>query len=143
LILPGYFAGAIIVFIWAFTDLGTPLIFGYSRLVPVQIFDAVNEVHTNPAGYALVVVVLGLTVALFVLSKRVLAGRRYEMIGRGPVAGAEVAATRLQTALLWSLFGGLLAVALVPHLMVILQSLSEHWFFSVLPSAWTVGPERA
>lgn len=31
LILPGYFAGAIIVFIWAFTDLGTPLIFGYSR----------------------------------------------------------------------------------------------------------------
>ena len=42
LILPGYFAGAIIVFIWAFTDLGTPLIFGFSRVVPVQIFDAVN-----------------------------------------------------------------------------------------------------
>jgi hypothetical protein len=34
LILPGWFAGAIIVFIWAFTDLGTPLIFGFSQVVP-------------------------------------------------------------------------------------------------------------
>src|SRR5258708_38382062 len=64
LILPGYFAGAIIVFIWAFTDLGTPLIFGVSRVVPVQIFDAVNEINTNPLGDALVVFVLILTVLL-------------------------------------------------------------------------------
>src|SRR5438876_11787314 len=80
LILPGYFAGAIIVFIWAFTDLGTPLIFGFSRVVPVQIFDAVNEVNTNPMGYTLVVFVLVLTVVLFVLSKRLLGRKGYEMM---------------------------------------------------------------
>ncbi|HAV60786.1 MAG TPA: ABC transporter permease, partial [Verrucomicrobiales bacterium] len=57
LILPGWFAGAIIVFIWAFTDLGTPLIFGFSKVVPVQIFDSVSEINTNPMGYALVVLV--------------------------------------------------------------------------------------
>jgi len=68
LILPGYFAGAIIVFIWAFTDLGTPLIFGFSRVVPVQIFDSINELNTNPIGYALVVFVLLMTVVLFVVS---------------------------------------------------------------------------
>src|SRR5207245_4605564 len=67
LILPGYFAGAVIVFIWAFTDLGTPLIFGFSRLVPVQIFDAINDLNTNPIGYALVVFVLLLTLALFLI----------------------------------------------------------------------------
>jgi len=139
LLLPGYFAGAIIVFIWAFTDLGTPLIFGYSRLVPVQIFDAVNEVHSNPMGYALVVLVLGLALALFILSKRLLASRRYEMVARGAVAGAEQAVGSVGTTVLWLGFGGLLLVALVPHLMVILQSLSEHWFFSILPRAWTVG----
>ena len=33
LMLPGYFAGAVLVFIWAFTDLGTPLIFDYQRVV--------------------------------------------------------------------------------------------------------------
>ena len=76
LILPGYFAGAAIVFIWAFTDLGTPLIFGFSRVVPVQIFDAVNELNTNPMGYALVVLVLALTLTLFLASKRAVAGPR-------------------------------------------------------------------
>jgi len=89
LILPGYFAGAVIVFIWAFTDLGTPLIFGFSRLVPVQIFDAVNDLNTNPMGYALVVFVLVLTLTLFLISKRALAGRRYEMMARGHTGGAE------------------------------------------------------
>lgn len=138
LILPGYFAGAILVFIWAFADLGTPLIFGYSRLVAVQIFDAVNEVHTNPLGYALVVVVLGLALGLFVVSKRLLAARRYEMIARGHAAGLETMASRTQTALIWGGFGALVALALLPHLMVVLQSFSEHWFFSALPQAWTL-----
>src|SRR3989441_5340082 len=91
--LPGYFAGAVIVFIWAFTDLGTPLIFGFSRVVPVQIFDSVNEINTNPMGYALVVFVLALTLALFVISKRALAGRRYEMMARGHTPAAEARAT--------------------------------------------------
>ena len=53
--LPGYFAGASIVFIWSFTDLGTPLMFEYRQLVAVQIFDMLNDVHENPMGYVLVV----------------------------------------------------------------------------------------
>jgi iron(III) transport system permease protein len=137
LILPGYFAGAIIVFIWAFTDLGTPLIFGFSRVVPVQIFDAVNEVNTNPMGYTLVVFVLLLTVVLFITSKQALARKRYEMIARGHTLGVEAQATRSQSILLWAGFGGLVLVALLPHLMVIVQSFSERWFFSVLPNEWT------
>lgn len=138
LIMPGYFAGAIIVFIWSFTDLGTPLIFGLSRVVPVQIFDAINDLNTNPTGYALVVFVLLLTVILFIISKRVLAGRRYEMMGRGHSGGIETRATRTQTLVLWTAIGGLLAVSLLPHLMVVILSLSESWFFQVLPQEWTL-----
>lgn len=137
LILPGWFAGAIIVFIWAFTDLGTPLIFGFSQVIPVQIFDSVNDLNTNPMGYALVVLVLVLVLALFLASKRVLAGRRYEMIARGHTAGAEAPATRRQTAGIWIFAGGLVALALLPHLAVALQSLSGRWFFTVLPENWT------
>jgi len=137
LILPGYFAGAIIVFIWAFTDLGTPLIFGFSRVVPVQIFDAVNEVNTNPMGYTLVVFVLVLTVVLFVISKRLLARKRYEMLARGHTLGSEARATPGQTALIWAAMGGIIAVALLPHLMVIVQSFSERWFLTVWPGTWT------
>jgi iron(III) transport system permease protein len=137
LILPGYFAGAIIVFIWAFTDLGTPIIFGFSRLVPVQIFDAVNEVNTNPMGYTLVVFVLLLTVVLFLISKQLLAGKRYEMIGRGHTLGAESTLTCSQTLAIWMVMGGVILLALLPHLMVIVQSFSARWFFSVLPGEWT------
>ena len=142
LILPGYFAGAIIVFIWAFTDLGTPLIFGFARVVPVQIFDAVNELNTNPMGYTLVVFVLVLTVVLFLVSKRVLAGKRYEMIARGHTLGAEAQATPRQALLIWLAVGGVIAVALLPHLAVIVQSFSDRWFFSVLPTEWTMATYR-
>jgi iron(III) transport system permease protein len=137
LILPGYFAGAIIVFIWAFTDLGTPLIFGYPRVVPVQIFDAVNDLNTNPMGYTLVIFVLFLTVALFLISKRLLASKRYEMIARGHTTDSEHQATAGQTVGIWVVAGLVTLVALLPHLMVIVQSFSERWFFSILPTHWT------
>ena len=137
LILPGWFAGAIIVFIWAFTDLGTPLIFGFARVVPVQIFDSLNELNTNPQGYALVVFVLVLTLSLFLASKGLFAGRRYEMLARGR-AGTEARATGRQMALIWAGAGGLILLALLPHATVIVESFSERWFFTVLPDTWTV-----
>jgi iron(III) transport system permease protein len=137
LIMPGYFAGAVIVFIWAFTDLGTPLIFGFSRLVPVQIFDAVNDLNTNPMGYALVVFVLLLTLALFLISKRALAGRRYEMMARGHTRGAETRATPARTLAIWVVTAAVIGLALLPHLAVLVYSFAEHWFFSVLPRQWT------
>jgi len=136
--LPGYFAGAIIVFIWAFTDLGTPLIFGFSRVAPVQIFDAVTSIHTNPMGYSLVVVVLLMTLALFFISKKVLAGRRYEMMGRGHAGEGMARATSPQTIVIWAVAGGLALVALLPHFMVVVQSLAGRWFMSELPSEWTL-----
>ena len=143
LILPGYFAGAVIVFIWAFTDLGTPLIFGFARVVPVQIFDAVTEINTNPVGYALVVFVLVLTVALFVISKRFLAGRRYEMLARGHTAGSGVQASARGTFFIWAGLLGVVGVALLPHLAVIAYSLADRWFMSVGPDGWTLDNYRS
>jgi len=137
LVLPGLFAGAILVFVWAFTDLGTPLIFGFNRLVAVQIFDRVTDIGTNPMGYVLVCVVLLLTVALFIVSKWLLAGTRYEMLARGHTAGAEQhvrgwRATTIQVGVL-----AVIGVALLPHASVMLQSVSDKWFFTVLPSQVT------
>ena len=88
LMLPGYFAGAIIVFIWAFTDLGTPLVFEYRELISVQIFDLVTDLHQNPMGYAFVVAVIVITLLFFYVSKRLIGGNGYAMLGRGHVASA-------------------------------------------------------
>ena len=85
LMIPGYFAGAILVFIWAFTDLGTPLIFNYNEVIAVQIFKQISEANVNPMGYALVVLVIVLTALAFYVSKRMTGSRQYEMLGRGHV----------------------------------------------------------
>lgn len=142
LILPGWFAGAIIVFIWAFTDLGTPLIFGYSAVVPVQIFDSLTELNTNPLGYALVVSVVVLTLGLFILSKRLLANRSYAMISRGHTSGASAIATPAQTLLIWVGAGCIAFLGLLPHLAVVLQSLAGRWFFTILPTDLTLANFR-
>jgi iron(III) transport system permease protein len=137
LMLPGYFAGAIIVFIWAFTDLGTPLIFNYRQVVAVEIFNSISDINENPMAYALVVFVLLLTVFFFYLSRVLLGGRRYEMVARGHVGSAVRPASGGLTFLIYGLMLSLTAVAMIPHLSVFLTSISERWFMSVLPQEIT------
>jgi iron(III) transport system permease protein len=138
LMLPGYFAGAIIVFIWAFTDLGTPLVFEYRELIAVQIFNMVTDLHQNPMGYAFVVAVIVLTLFFFYLSKRLLGGKSYEMMGRGHVASAVRPASVSLTVLIYTVVLSISALALIPHLGVVLTSVAGRWFLSVLPSEFTI-----
>lgn len=137
LMLPGYFAGAVIVFIWAFTDLGTPLVFEYREVIAVQIFNMVTDLHQNPMGHAFVVVVIALTLLFFYLSKRLIAGTRFEMLARGHVISSVRPASTRVTVLIYGVVLGISALALLPHMGVLLTSLSGRWFLSVLPSEYT------
>ena len=137
LMLPGYFAGAIIVFIWAFTDLGTPLIFNYSRVVPVRIFDAVTDIHENPIGFAMVVLVLVMTVIFFIISKKLLGAGNYQMMARGHVQGSSRPVSRRWVPLVWFGLLCLTGLALLPHLSVLFSSVAKQWFMSVLPTHYT------
>jgi iron(III) transport system permease protein len=137
LMLPGYFAGAIIVFIWAFTDLGTPLIFEFREVIAVQIFNMATDVHENPMGYALVVLVVFLTLVLFYLSKRFFGGRRYEMIARGHVVSLSNKATLGETVVIYAGLLSLVGIALIPHVSVMLTSITDRWFMTVLPTSYT------
>ncbi|HEY5542937.1 MAG TPA: iron ABC transporter permease [Candidatus Binatia bacterium] len=137
LMLPGYFAGAIIVFIWAFTDLGTPLVFEYREVIAVQIFNMVTDLHENPMGYAFVVAVIAITLFFFYLSKRILGGGRYEMLGRGHVSSAVRPASATMTVIAYAVVLGISALALIPHLGVLLTSVTKRWFLTVLPTEYT------
>ena len=137
LMLPGYFAGAVLVFIWAFTDLGTPLIFDYQRVVAFKIFDAVNDLNTNPMAYALVVIVIVLALAAFAAARFCFGGRGHEMLSKGTVAAREVPASRTASVLI---YGGILllaAVALLPHFGVFLTSITAKWSGTVFPTQIT------
>jgi len=138
LLMPGFFAGGTIVFIWAFTDLGTPLMFGYRRVVAVQIFDRLKEIETNPQGYALVVVVLLATVILFLLSKRFFQGETYSMMSKGGRGASEEKPSAVGAACIYVVYATVIGAAMVPHIGVVLTSLSEKWFMSVVPESWTL-----
>jgi iron(III) transport system permease protein len=137
LMLPGYFAGASIVFIWAFTDLGTPLIFEYRQVVPVQIFNMLSDIHENPMGYVLVVVMVVMSVGFFYLSKMMMGEGRYQTMARGHVASAVRPASGSMTAIIYTGVLGLTALALIPHMSVVLTSFAERWFMTALPETYT------
>jgi iron(III) transport system permease protein len=141
LVLPGYFAGAILVFLWAMTDLGTPLIFDYSRVIPMMIFNMITDMYSNPMGYSLVVFILMLTISSFWISKRWAGGKNYEMYTRGYMQPRETNLWKSKKYLPLLLIYGYLLVLLfissLPHIGVLLNSLADEWFMTILPEKWT------
>ena len=140
LMMPGYFAGAILVFIWSFTDLGTPLIFNYNDVIAVRIFRQVQDANQNPMGYALVVLIIVLTAFAFYASKKWTGTKHYEMLGRGHVTSREVDVKWSMRSIIYIFIGGLTFIALLPHLSVILASLTRSegdWNFTILPKSYT------
>ena len=138
LMLPGYFAGAVLVFIWSFTDLGTPLIFNFRRVVAAQIFFNLQDVNVNRMAYALVVVLIGLSSLAFLAGKLYVGRRGYAMIAKGGIARAEKPLSGPLTALTWCALLTLLFVALLPHLTVLLTAVAGKWSDTVLPAKLTL-----
>ena len=139
LIMPGIFAGGTIIFIWGFTELGTPLIMNFTRCAPVQVFDALKEIGSNPFPYALVLVMLTVSVSLFALSKLAFGRQSFAMTSKAATAFAEIEATGWKGYTLVLLFLVVILVALLPHFGVILTSFAQpgSWYRTVLPAAFT------
>ncbi|MEO6785849.1 MAG: iron ABC transporter permease [Chthoniobacteraceae bacterium] len=137
LIMPGLFAGGTIVFIFAFTELGTPLIFDYSRVTSVQIFYGIKEISGNPFPFALVVVMLCATALLYAASKLLFGRSEAAMSGKAGTAGGTRTLGGASGWLCATAFAGVTFLALVPHIGVVLESFSKDWYRTVLPSEWT------
>lgn len=138
LIQPGLFAGGTIVFIWAFTELGTPLVFDYDQVTSVQVYEGLKDIGGNPFPFALVAVLLFASVGLYGVGKG--------LFGRGSTAhSSKPAATRvarrparLGAALCVAAFAAVIFVAALPHLGVVLVAFSRDWYATVLPQSWTL-----
>lgn len=139
LAMPGLFAGMVLVFIWSFTELGTPLVFGVRNVLPVMIYTSVAEIGTNPGGYAQVAFVLVVSVLGFWTSKQLLSRHRsVATLGRLSLGRREVPLSRGGTLLAYVLMGGVLLLAILPHLSVLLLAVSHRWFLTVLPEGFTL-----
>ncbi len=139
LMMPGVFAGSTIVFIWSFTELGTPLMMKYRQITAVQVFDGLNKLYETPETYSLVVVLLAFSALIYVTGKLVLGRGGGAMVAKATVAAQprRLEALRGLAALLPFLLVTFLAI--LPHLSVVLLSVSatDGWNQTVLPVTYT------
>jgi iron(III) transport system permease protein len=140
LMMPGLFAGGTLVFIWSFTELGTPLIMNYTRCAPVQVYDALKDIGSSPFPYALVFVMLAAAFCCMPSASWPSGGRRTPCRARRrrPTrrrSGAACAACSRPSLP----FVLVILLALLPHLGVILTSFSApgSWYRTVLPAQFT------
>ena len=138
LAMPGLFAGASIVFIWGFTELGVPLMFDFPRVTPVQIFDGIKEIGGNPLPYALVAIMLVASLLLFLLSKCLFGRSDFAGTGRASMAAQTPTLKGARGWLATAAFSSIILLAVLPHCGVTLTSLATDWNDTVLPSGFTL-----
>ena len=134
LLFPAFMSGALIVFIFAFTDLGTPLIFGFKEVAAVKIFDA--KAGNDPAAYVLAFYLVIMAGAIFWISRRFLDGGRIATLSRGTRRARESAPGPVVGALNYFYFFLVIALALLPHIGVVMASFASDWTSTLFPT-WT------
>ena len=139
LALPGYLAGAALVFIKVFDDLGTPLVLGQTNMLAPQAYLRITQVGLeDPLGYVISVIMIAFSILALWLSIRVMKGKDYSTLQKG---GAGIARRKLshgESWLAYSVIALVLLVVLSPHLGLFLLSFARVWSFSVLPDDYTL-----
>ncbi len=137
LVRPGVFAGGTIVFIWAFTELGTPLMLGFHRAAPVQVFNGITELGSNPLPYTLVFILLAVAGGLYLLSHWLFGAREMTVLSKGTVASHERPLRGWRSAAALGAFLAVSCCAVLPHVGVLLLSVAHDWYGTVLPAGYT------
>lgn len=139
LIRPGLFAGGTIVFIWSFTELGTPLMFDYQQVTPVQIFNGIKEMEGSTQPYALTAVLLIVAAGIYLIGKVFLGGRASTMYAKASIRSVPRKLGKGGSIAAIALFSGVTFAAMLPHISVVLASLSVEgaWYDSIVPTQWT------
>jgi iron(III) transport system permease protein len=143
LIQPGLFAGCTIVFIWVFTELGTPLVFDYSQVTSVQIFYGLKDIGGNPFPYTLVAVMLVSSILIYAVGKGIFGRTSHAMMAKATSSGGARALPRPNAWLCTAIFCSVTFVAILPHLGVVLIASSKDWYATVFPRGLTLDNYRA
>ncbi len=138
LIKPGMLAGGSIVLIWSFTELGTPLMFGYNRVTTVQIFNGITELESNALPYSLVLIMLLISAGLYLLSKFVFGGTYAGTVTKGSSGSSATAIVGWKKYLPMVLLLGITSCATLPHFALILTAFSKDWYGTILPHAYSL-----
>jgi iron(III) transport system permease protein len=138
LMTPGYFSGAILVFLWSLTDLGTPLVLGFRNLLAVEVFDRITSINNDPTGPAMVVLLMLFTIGIMAVAKRLFIRESFYAAAKGFRSRELHNPPPLLFAVFCVFTGIVLILSLLPHIGLILTSVAGDWFMTALPSRFTM-----
>jgi iron(III) transport system permease protein len=131
-------AGAALVFIKVFDDLGTPLLLNINNMLAPQAFLRITSIGiSDPMGYVISVILVAFSLLSLWVSLLALRGKDYSTVQKG---GGGLMRRDLRS---WEKIGCYAVVILIlllvlsPHIGLLLLSFGTIWSFSVLPDAYT------
>ncbi|MCC6887347.1 MAG: iron ABC transporter permease [Hyphomicrobiales bacterium] len=139
LALPGYIAGAALVFVKVFDDLATPLLLNVNNMLAPQAYLKITSVGiTDPMGYVISVIMVLCSVGGLALSGLFLKGRDFstQQRGGGGLSQRELRPGARMAAIAFVIFAVLLALS--PHVGIFLLSIATVWSYAILPDAFTL-----
>lgn len=138
LAMPGYVAGASLVFVKVFDDLATPLLLNVKDMLAPQAYLRVTSIGiTDPMGYVISVVLIVASVSAIALSALVTRGTDYATVQRGGGGLARRALRPWESAMAYAVVTLILLLVLAPHAGLLLLSFATIWSFSPLPDGYT------
>jgi len=140
---PTYLAGAVIVFLWPFTDWLTPLILGQVDYLPsvsyINIAYHFTDVERKYMGIVAVVVSAVVCIGLFLLARWWVERKKYTGLSKGTTSEGRViepGPVLKVSAYLYMIVIALL-VLLIPIVLGI-SAFSRRWVLEPLPTYWTL-----
>jgi len=131
--LPGYLAGAALVFVKVFDDLGTPLVMGVTNMLAPQAYLRITSVGIeDPLGYVISVIMIAFSILALWMAARVMKGKDYSTLQKGGNSLQRRHLRGWESVLAYGWIVFVLLVTLAPHIGILLMSFSKVWSFSVL-----------
>ena len=139
LAMPGYVAGAALVFVKVFDDLATPLLLNVTSMLAPQAYLKITTVGvSDPMGYVISVIMIVCSLGAMLLSALVLRGRDFATTQRGGGGLSRRRLGRTGNAIAVTFVIVTLLIVLSPHIGIFLLSIATVWSFAVLPDAYTL-----
>lgn len=139
LAMPGYLAGASLVFVKVFDDLATPLLLNVKDMLAPQAYLRVTSVGlTDPMGYVISVILIVVSIFAMWLSAVAMRGKDYSTTQRGGGGLAKRKLSRGESIVAYGVVALILLLVLSPHIGLLLLSFATVWSFSPMPDDFTV-----
>jgi iron(III) transport system permease protein len=136
---PGYVAGALLVFIWTFSDFATPLILGVQDLLAPQAYlNIVQFVDRRifRMGIVISALMVLLAVVFLLVARRWVGLKDYSSLSYSVIARRRLSPARQAAAV--AFLSVLMLLSFIPYVGVALASFSRGWSLTPLPLSYTL-----